>query len=154
MLQRVQTVYLFIVFIFSLLFVNLPLAHFPAESLTPLRIITHSHFFALADLEGAWLGVLLIILFALSALLTIYTTFLYKKRLQQIRIGKLNMILHAAMVLATFFFIDHIRSQANDTDFSYGVAVLFPIISMILLLMANRAIRRDEELVRSADRFR
>ncbi len=155
MIQRVQSVYLFLVFAFFFLFFVLPLAHFPA--VVPemsLRLVTYHDFFTAVDISGAWMAVVLIILFALAVLITVYTTFLYRKRLSQIRFGKYNMFIHAAIILISFFFIDSIRGQVNDAGFSYGAGIFFPVISLIFILMANRAIRKDENLVRSANRIR
>ncbi len=155
MWQRIQSVYFFLVFVFSVLFVVLPLAHFPAEIPdSPLRISTYRTFFAAFDISGAWMGLVLVILFALAALITVYTTFLYRKRMAQVRLGRYNMFIHAAMILTAFFFVDTIRGQIDDSGFSYGAGIVFPVVSLLLILMASRAIRRDEELVRSADRLR
>ncbi len=155
MLQRIQSIYLFLVFVFSFLFFVLPLAHFPAVAPEmPLRLVRYHEFFTAVDIAGTWMAVVLILLFALAAIITVYTTFLYKKRMAQIRFGKYNMFIHAAIVLVSFFFIDSIRGQVNDAGFSYGAGIFFPVISLIFILMANRAIRKDENIVRSADRIR
>ncbi len=155
MLQRIQSVFLFLVFVFTFLFVVLPLANFPLVSPDmPLRISKFRDFYALLDLSGAWMGYLLLVLFIFSALLTIYITFLYKKRLLQIQLGRLNMFLHIVMIVVAFFMIDSVQKQVNDAEFSYGPGVIFPLLSLLFIFFANRAIRKDEELVRSADRFR
>ncbi len=155
MIQRIQSVYLFLVFVFSILYIVLPLAKFPAVMPDmPLRVIQYNEFLIATGVSGSWIGALLIVLFAMGALVTVYTTFLYRKRITQIRLGKYNMVIHTAIILASFFFVDHIRKQVSDADFSYGVGIIFPVISLFLILMANRSIRRDEELVRSADRIR
>ncbi len=155
MLQRIQSVYLFLVFVFSVLFAILPLGHFPAVAPgEPLRIVYYRDFLLNMDISGSWMGVLLIILFLLALVVTVYATFLYKKRMVQVRLGKFSLFVHAAKILAAFFFLDTIRNQVNDAGFSYGAAIFFPIISLLFILMAIRAIRKDEELVRSADRIR
>lgn len=156
MLQRVQSVYLFIVFVFAILFAVLPIAYFPAELADiPLRLSNFYLFFnTMQDLTGEWMGIAIFVFLILALLITVYTTFQYKNRLHQIKMGKLNIFVHIAMILVTFFFLDNIRNQVNDAGFSYGAGIFFPIISLILILLANKAIRRDEELVRSADRIR
>lgn len=156
MLQRVQSVYLFIVFVFAVLFAVLPIAYFPAELADmPLRLSNYYLFFnTIPDLTGEWMGIALFVFLILALLITVYTTFQYKNRLHQIKMGKLNIFVHIAMILVTFFLLDNIRNQVNDAGFSYGAGIFFPIISLILILLANKAIRRDEELVRSADRIR
>ncbi len=156
MLQRIQSIYLFLVFVFAILFVMLPLAYFPAEAPEiPFRLSKYNIFYdALGDLSGHWIALLLLGLFALGVFLTIYTSFQYKDRLFQIRLGKYNMLVHAAMILVAFFLTDNLRNQVHDAGFSYGPGIFFPIISLIFVLLANRAIKKDEEMVRSADRIR
>ncbi len=155
MIQRIQTVYLFLVFLFAILYVVLPLAHFPAVMPDmPLRVIQYNEFMIATGITGSWMGALLIVLFALAALVTVYTTFLFRRRITQIRLGKYNMIIHAAIIMTSFFFVDNIKKQVSDAGFSYGAGIVFPVISLLLILLANRSIRKDEELVRSADRIR
>ncbi len=156
MLQRIQSLYLFFVFVFAVLFAVLPMAYFPAEMADmPLRLSNHHLFFnAIPELTGRWMGIALLVFFILALVITVYTTFLYKRRLHQIKMGKLNIFVHIAMILVAFFFLDNIRNQVHDAGFSYGAGIFFPIVSLILILLANKAIRRDEELVRSADRIR
>ncbi|TVQ86877.1 MAG: DUF4293 family protein [Bacteroidetes bacterium] len=155
MLQRIQSVYLFLVFIFALLFLILPVA--------TLNIGDDTHVIRLwgvsqetAELLFEYnrvLGILSILLAFIVMILAIFTTFQYKKRLYQIRLGKLNILLHIMMVVSTFFYLDVLKKGWEDF-FSYGAAIIFPLLSMVLILMANRAIRRDEQLIRSADRLR
>jgi hypothetical protein len=35
-----------------------------------------------------------------------------------------------------------------------GVGIFIPILSIVLLVLANKAIKKDEELVKSVDRLR
>jgi len=111
MLQRIQSIYLFLVFVFAILFVMLPLAHFPAEAPDiPFRLSKYNVFFdALGIVSIRWLALLLLGLFALAVLLTVYTSFQYKNRLLQIRLGKYNMLVHAALILVAFFLTDNLR---------------------------------------------
>ena len=155
MLQRIQTVYLFLVFVFSVLFAILPLAHFSGEtSFIPLRLLKYNAFFSETAFSAVWIGMLLIILWVASMLFTVYMAIQYHNRLFQVKLGKVSILLHLGLILMTFFFIDGLRNQLDDVAFNYGAGVLFPIISLIFILMAIKAIKRDEALVRSADRIR
>lgn len=155
MLQRIQSVYLFLVFVFALLFLLFPVAS--------LNIGDDTHVIRLWGVSqetmkllfeyNRILGLLSILLAFVIMILTIYTTFQYKKRLFQIKMGKLNILIHIMMVVSTFFYLDILKKGWEDF-FSYGAAIVFPLLSMVLILMANRAIRRDEQLIRSADRLR
>ncbi len=155
MIQRIQSVYLFLVFVFALLFAVLPMAQFIVEEMSvSLRLLYFRSFFEETAFSSSWHIVLLTILWAVSMLVTVVTTFQYKNRLLQIKMGKLNILLHVALIMLVFFFIDALRGQVIGAEFSYGAGVLFPVISLIFILMAIKAIKKDEALVRSADRFR
>jgi glucan phosphoethanolaminetransferase (alkaline phosphatase superfamily) len=91
----------------------------------------------------------------LAAGVAFYSTFQYKKRLRQIKLGLLNALLMSAVLGSVFLGI----SQANDLakgekEEEFLIGFFFPIIALILNLIANRFIRKDENLVRSADRIR
>jgi hypothetical protein len=45
-------------------------------------------------------------------------------------------------------------STGGLVDAGYGLSFVMPIVSLVLTFMAERAIKADEELVRSADRLR
>lgn len=155
MLQRIQSVYLFMVFVFAILFAVLPLAHFSGDaSLIPLKLINYIAFFSETAFSPVWQGIVLIIIWVISLLLTVFMTFRYRNRLLQVKLGKLNILLHVGMILMAFFFIDGLRNQLDGVVLNYGAAVLFPVISLIFILMAIKAIKKDEALVRSADRIR
>jgi hypothetical protein len=155
MLQRIQSVYLLLVFLFAILFAVLPLAHFSGgEPMLSLKLITYISFFSETAFSLIWTGWVLIVVWASCLLLTVFMTFQYRKRLFQIKLGKLNMLLHVGLILVTFFFLDGLRNQPDSIELTYGAGVLFPIISLIFILMAIKAIKKDEALVRSADRIR
>jgi len=35
-----------------------------------------------------------------------------------------------------------------------GIGMFIPVLSIVFLVLANKAIKKDEDLVKSADRFR
>ncbi len=155
MIQRIQTVYLFLVVVFSLFFLFLPLGHFMVnDSKVLIKSLGQANEYL--DAAGMFVQlagyIILAITFVVMAL-SVYTTLQYKRRLFQIQLGKVNILLHVIIVVITFFYIDGLKELINDT-FSYGAAIFFPLLSMIMILMANRAIRKDENMVRAADRLR
>ncbi len=155
MLQRVQSIYLFLVFVFALLYALFPIAQLDSETASySVRLIQFGSLFAQTPLSIGFLGVMAVIFWLAAIIMTVYMTFQYKNRLFQIKLGKLNMLLHAALILVSFFLVDNLRGQLDNGMMSYGAGILFPVISLIFILMAIKAIRRDENLVRSADRIR
>jgi uncharacterized membrane protein len=88
-------------------------------------------------------------------LLTLFVLFSYKNRKRQLLLGRLNYFLILALVVVVFLTISDIQEQLNDGNSNpYGIAAYLPIISLGFHLLANRAIKRDEELVKSLDRLR
>lgn len=81
----------------------------------------------------------------LSDLLSI---FLYKDRRMQILLGKLNILLSAVLLFGTIY--AEMETELKVLGWPIGMI----LISVILLAIANQAIKKDEELVKSADRFR
>lgn len=155
MIQRIQSLYLFLVLIFTLLFLFFPLGSLEIGSdifiIKTWGISPDSE-----DVIGEYSnlpGLVSLVLAFVVMLLTLFTIFRFKNRLLQIKLGKINILIHMLMVVSAFFFVDSVKKGLEDF-FSYGIAIIFPLLSMIMILMANRAIRKDEQLVRSADRLR
>ena len=93
------------------------------------------------------------ILLFISAIIGVITIFLYKRRLLQIRIASLNIGLQAGLT-ALIYFLAHSAGKELGAVCSFGYSMVFPIISVVLLIMAIKAIGKDEALIRSMDRIR
>ena len=154
MIQRIQTLYLLV--ITALLAVTLfaRLAWFGGEG---------SEFglyaFALKDAEGAvlhstaYLGILL----SLAAVVPLVTIFLYRRRMLQIRLCVVEMVLLVGSVVMEGIYYYLGCRVVSDLPFhtqGVGVAIALPVVSLLFAWLAARAIFRDELLVRGADRIR
>lgn len=92
-------------------------------------------------------------LFAGSAILAIISIFNFKNRKSQFMLGRLNMILN--LILLGFFVYRILNSPGEANGVSEkGVGIFLPVISIVFLVLANRAIKKDEDLVKSVDRLR
>ena len=77
----------------------------------------------------------------------------FENRLLQLKLGALNSLFMAGcMGSAAYLAIKLI--QANHISGSYGVSLFFPAIAMVCNAIANRLIRKDENLVKDSDRLR
>ena len=95
------------------------------------------------------------VLAVLSAIIAFYEIFRYNNRLTQLKLGFLNVLLMIGVLGCTIFFVfqgEEISANATQGDFEAGIYL--PGLALILNLLANRFIRRDEQLVRSVDRLR
>ncbi len=144
MIQRIQTLYLLVAAIFSagLIFVfNL------------WENVDKSMFYALDGLssESMMFKVIPILFFA-SALLSLIAIFQFKNRQLQFVIGRIN-ILTNLILLGLLIYVS--LSLSGETVVSEkGIGLVIPIVVIFLLVMANRAIKKDEDLVKSVDRLR
>ncbi|MCK0108864.1 DUF4293 domain-containing protein [Flavobacteriaceae bacterium S0825] len=136
MLQRIQTIYLLItagisaglIFVFDLWITNEGVSFFAKD-------------------EILYLG-----LFCGSALLSLITIFMFKNRKSQFVMGRLNIILN--FILLGLFVYRSLNLSGETTVSEKGIGILLPIFSIVFLVLANKAIKKDEELVKSVDRLR
>lgn len=153
MLQRIQTVYLLIIVALTVAMLFLPLA--VLQSGDQLFCFDATGISTLANqselVYPTW-G--LFVLTAIIALLALFTIFLFKKRMLQIRLCIFNAILMLGIYGMVAFFIWNLEGQLDEVTFSVKFALSFPIISLILDYLAIRNIGADEALVRSLDRLR
>ena len=91
-------------------------------------------------------------LFLGSALLSLVAIFSYKNRQTQFVLGRLNIILN--FILLGFFVYQLLMPPGESQISEKGVAIFIPILSIVLLVLANKAIKKDEDLVKSVDRLR
>ena len=93
-----------------------------------------------------------LILFLGSALLSIISIFLFKSRQTQFVLGRLNIILN--FILLGLFVFRLLSLPGGPANPEKGIRLLIPIFSIVLLVLANKAIKKDETLVKSVDRLR
>ena len=89
-------------------------------------------------------------------LTTLIAIFIYKNRSLQIKLCKLNILLIALQIAAVVMYSDVVRNaiDVEDTVIKFQFAAFIPVISLILTYLAIRLIKKDEKLVRAADRLR
>lgn len=87
-----------------------------------------------------------------SILLAVVSIVNFKKRQLQFVLNRLNIILN--FVLLGVFVYRSLTLSGETLVSEKGIGVLLPIISIVFLVMANKAVKRDEDLVKSADRLR
>lgn len=96
---------------------------------------------------------LYVILFGLSTTLSLLSIISFKKRQHQFVIGRLNIILNLILL---GLFVYHSLNLSGETPAvsEKGIGMFLPILAIVLLGFANKAIKKDEDLVKSVDRLR
>lgn len=137
MIQRIQTIYLSIAF----LIVGVLPFIFPLWTLSNGK----DYFFIQNPIY--------VVLFGLSATLTIYSIISFKKRQTQFVVNRLNMILNLILL---GLFVYHSLNLSGETPVvsEKGIGMFLPVLTIVLLVLANKGIKKDEDLVKSVDRLR
>ena len=156
MLQRIQTLYLLIVVVAMSLTLFLPSMHAISPEGIDYALSTLRGFYPVEQggfhLNGVtmWLTITNVVIL----LIALFTIFMYKWRIIQIRFSIFNMVLLIGYY-AIFFFTRYVILQQNTMDSTtFSWPIILPLISAILTYLALRAIGKDEALVRSLDRLR
>jgi cytochrome c biogenesis factor len=93
-----------------------------------------------------------VVLFALSTTLTVVSVMSFKKRQNQFVMGRLNIILNLILL---GLFVYRLLTLSGETSVSEkGIGMFLPIVAIVFLVLANKAIKKDEDLVKSVDRLR
>ena len=88
----------------------------------------------------------------MSALLSIVTIFLFNNRKLQFVLGRLNILTNLFLLGVLVYLSLTLSGEAAVSE--KGIGMFLPIIIIVLLVIANKAIKRDEDLVKSVDRLR
>lgn len=153
MIQRIQTVFLFIAAILILLIIFFPYAEVLVGDGIIYSFKVYGIFLPDNGDELITSTLPLLILPIISTLIIFIAIFLFKKRLLQLRLCLISIILLLGIYGLGAFYIYKLSSE-YDTTISYSFPIIIPLISAILIFMAMRAIKKDELLIKSLDRVR
>ena len=137
MLQRVQTLYLILVL---LLMAVLPY-------ILPLWTLKSGKEFYFME------NIIYVMLFGLGSTLTIISIISFKKRQLQFVLGRLNIILNLILLGLFVYRSLNVSGEINSVS-EKGIGMFIPVFSIVMLVLANKAIKKDEDLVKSVDRLR
>lgn len=144
MLQRIQTVYLLLASLLSgglIFFVDL----WKNDKKIPFYAIN-------AFTESSMLLKIGMGLFFVSCLLTLIAIFKFKNRQTQFVLGRLAILTNFILLGILVYFSQNLSGEIIISE--KGIGLLIPIITIVLIALANRAIKKDEALVKSVDRLR
>jgi drug/metabolite transporter (DMT)-like permease len=143
MIQRIQTIYLLLasvvsggfIFVFNLW-----------DTLTG-KIFAADLFFQ----EGIQLR-MIPVLFLASAVTSFVAIFLYNKRQLQFVIGRIVILINLFLLGLLIYLSLTLPGEKLVSE--KGIGMFLPILAILLIVLANKAIKKDEDLVKSVDRLR
>ena len=145
MIQRIQTLYLLLVVVLTGLALWLPLVDFTVGADTCTLTA-----FGLKDAAGitllptVYLGVVLVA----ACLVPLVTIFLFKRRLVQIRLCAVELVLlvgAGAMMGIYFYLCNRYFAESEFYSHTLKISLVFPLVCLVFDLLALRAIFRDEK---------
>ena len=144
MIQRIQTLYLTIaLLVMSVLPIFLNLwKNLEIEDVYVYNLLN----------ANSWDIKSLPVLFGLSVLVSLITIFKFKNRQTQFVFGRINILINLIILV---LLVIHLQSLSGEIFISEkGIGSALPLITIVLLVLANKAIKKDEDLVKSVDRIR
>jgi len=154
MIQRVQSIYLSLVLLLSLSWFFLSSIELSdseiKNTISDIGLIAHTGHYDYAIFP-------LLVLGTVICVITLISIFRYKHRPYQIKLCRINLLLQFITfitVLAIALYYKNRSLPEYYLSIRFKISVVFPLISIVLLWMSVRSIKKDEELVRSIDRIR
>lgn len=158
MIQRIQTLFLVLAFLASLVLFLFPFAGVYSDLHTYKLYIYGFRNMVPGEGSGfSFMTVLpLLLLNLFTAALTLVSIFLYKNRMRQLKLVRLAIFTDIVLIGLIFFVYARIVENKLSVTPNYldEAGIYFPLIVLIFLILANRFIVKDERLVRSVDRLR
>ncbi|WP_296638524.1 DUF4293 family protein [Polaribacter sp.] len=143
MIQRIQSIYLLLASIVSggLIFVfNL------------WNTIKEKIFVVDLFLKEALFFKVIPLLFLASAILSFVALFLFKNRKLQFVIGRVIILINLFLLGLLMYLSLNLSGETVVSE--KGIGMFLPVLVVLLIVLANKAIKKDEDLVKSVDRLR
>lgn len=138
MIQRIQTIYLFLSVLAGVAFVFIPFGHVTNNE-------GHSEVLIIKEVIPIMITVLI------ASIISFISIFLFKNRKLQSKIVLLSIIVSLVLI---GLFIFGITQHVGLENYTFGIGAILPVFILVFNLLALGAIKSDEALVKSMDRLR
>ncbi|MCX6327630.1 MAG: DUF4293 family protein [Bacteroidia bacterium] len=155
MFLRIQSLYLSLTILLSLLFLNGSYLNFIDKSESVIKVTfagiirdTNGRGFELIE-KLIPLSVIIVLIPALS--LVIFLLFKYRKI--QLWLALSEIVLCAGLIVMGFLYSCYVSAK-YVTDIIFGIKMIIPVLMLIFAILAYRGIKKDDHLIKSYDRLR
>lgn len=151
MIQRIQSLYLFLAAVALSLIFFFPLANLSNNQDVIVFNISGFSRFSILEHTPTWP---LMALNIISIILTLVVIGVFKKRLLQIRLTRIALMLNLGFIALMYFvYGDHLAKQIK-MEINYELGSVLPLIALVFHVLAMYAINKDERIIKSIDRIR
>ena len=137
MIQRIQSLWLLLAAATVFLIVKFPFGGGVLQSGAPIDLFVAGN-------------LLMFIVALLLGIIALVTIFLFKKRSNQKSLIWLGFLLSIVLIVLMYYEMSQLVADKK----TYKMGAVFPIVYIILIIMAYSGIRKDEKLIKSVDRLR
>ncbi len=142
MIQRVQSIYLLLITIFSvgLVFV-FKLWESPGSTKFAFDLFADENM----------LAKLIPVFFSASGIIALISLFQFKNRQLQFVLGRIIILINLFLLGILIYLSLNLPGEVSSEK---GIGMFIPIFVVLFSVLANKAIKKDEDLVKSVDRLR
>lgn len=142
MIQRIQTVYLLLIAILSIGIIFV----FELWTVAEVKVFA-------SDLlsNESILKKLVPVSFIVSGLIALYAIFQFKNRKLQFVLGRLIILINLFLLGILIYLSLNLPGEVSSEK---GIGMFIPTVAILVSVLANKAIKKDEDLVKSVDRLR
>lgn len=153
MIQRIQSIYLFVTAILMAVTVFSPLCIISIADTTTFQLLTTM------GLEGKngnieFSTIALAIISGVTAFISLITIFLFRNRPTQIKLCYVNILLILLFYVSYYYYVSVSIAELEGIVSSFKYGSILPAISIIFILLASIQIKKDDKLVKSLNRIR
>ena len=152
MIQRIQTLFLLGALFVLALMLFMPLAEILTDDSTYFYVMSAGLRLENGEfVQRTWPVFILILI---TSVLIFLNILLYRNRKLQIRFCVYSIVLGFGMIGLLYYYWVNIFRQLDVDSYWLRIPLIFPVIAIIFVYLAFRAIRKDEILIRSIDKIR
>jgi len=157
MIQRIQSVLLALAALMGVVFSFVPILGYQYQDKTYTMkayqsFLTEDGSLVFKNMGIGFIGGIIIVLL-------LATIFLFKNRGLQMKLAKFSILLITLQIVAVVFYNDALKvklagEQIDQVVVGFDFGAILPVLTFLLTYLAIRFIKKDEKLVKAADRLR
>ncbi|GAB1415506.1 DUF4293 domain-containing protein [Paludibacter sp.] len=155
MIQRIQSLYLFFIVALTSVTLFMPVAGLHNVENSIIYELNYKGLFSIDNsgdelIASTWMLTALMVIIPLLSLITI---FLFKNRFLQLRLIIFNIVIMAGFYILLFIYLWQF-GKILDAKMFVEIPSAFPLIGIVLSIMALKAVSKDISLIKSLNRIR
>lgn len=155
MIQRIQSIYLLLTTLLSLLFLKGSFLNFVDKTGSVIKVTFNG---IVRDTGGQGFEqieklLLLTVFMVLIPVLSLVTIFIFKNRKIQLWLALSLIILTCGFIVVSFYYSWFIITEYG-AEIVPGFKMVIPLLMLVFAVLAYRGIRKDDRLIKSNDRLR